>query len=357
MVISYQAILFILLIQEITKCLWKKLNKYNIDFANKVYFKIENKQMKRVFFLIVTYLAFVNISCKESEKRIENIDRQDTITQTGTQNNIETTSLPFGYEAIYKNYQNKKLNTKELLEIENSSKLYDFYNSITTKNNSKSNYRFPIKNSFDFDLGFYKNSDSLKTDNTPYNISIRLPDLNKNKIYIANSTKNKIQNGYSLVNNIDLVIKDSNDKIINSLNISHIYYPEDRDNTFYLGTSKYFYIDKDYIIHLKYFRDNEDVEPTLIGYIKYKIMNNGDIIRYFDKETGHYKSEMEEGEIKNHIKDGIWKEHTGSMQNTYYMKKYNKGILIDDIEVIIEDNSGNKVSTFVNSNTYSTVKN
>lgn len=316
--------------------------------------------MNRISFLIIAYFTLNTISCKENKYKTngENIIiAQDSIVQNN-KNDVEITKLPFGYDGINKHYHSKKLNTKELSELDDSSKLHDYYNLIISKNGSLGDYQFPAKNAFDFDLGYYENIDSLKTDLTDYNVSIRLPNVGNNKVYITNSTKNKLENEYSLINNIDLIIRNPQNKLINSLNISHIYYPQARDNTSYLGTSKYFYIDKDYIIHIKYFRDNEDIESTLIAYIKYKITNTGDIIRYFDQDKGYYKSEIEEGEIIDHLKEGVWKENTSSLIPTYYIKKYSKGILVNNIEVVIAKYEfGKSNPILIDKNTFLPLKN
>lgn len=285
------------------------------------------------------------------------IIERDSTAQNNHKNDLKVSKLPFGYEKIYNDYNDEKLSRQQRYEFESSSELIDFYNSISANNKLISDYNFPLKNAFDFD--FYRNMNLLKTDLNPYNIAIRLPDINKHKVYIANSTKNNKKEGYNLINNIDLITEDRQGNIINSINISHQYYPNANDNTRYFmgAVFKYFYIDSHYIIHIKYFDLFEEYSSEMIAYIKYKITDRGNIVWYFDKIFGYYKSELEEGEVINHLKEGVWREDSSSKQPTYYMKKYKKGFVIDNIEVVTEDKFGNKISTIIDKDTYLPLKN
>ena len=64
----------------------------------------------------------------------------------------------------------------------------------------------------------------------------------------------------------------------------------------------------------------------IFAYVKYKIQKDGTIVRYFEQRNGTYKSEVEEGMIKNHLKEGVWKEAGTYFEKMYYINKYKAGI-------------------------------
>ena len=125
---------------------------------------------------------------------------------------------------------------------------------------------------------------------------------------------------------------------------------------YYGDIDKYFYIDKNYIIHIKYFGVRDDSNSRLLIYKKYKILDNGTIVQYFDKTEGNYESEVEQGEIKNHLKEGIWKEALSNFQTNYVIKKYHQGEVIDNIEIVNIKDDGSKKSFFIDKSTYLPIK-
>ena len=64
----------------------------------------------------------------------------------------------------------------------------------------------------------------------------------------------------------------------------------------------------------------------------YTIIDSGSLAAYFDKSDGAYSSKIEEGYIKNHLKDGKWiekKANFGYVNNeTYGVGNYKNGVQI-----------------------------
>lgn len=67
-----------------------------------------------------------------------------------------------------------------------------------------------------------------------------------------------------------------------------------------------FYIDKNFIISLRDYEFNEDPFRQKPVY-KFQLLSNGTFIRYYD-QNGLYKTDEEQGLIKNHHKEGKWIE-------------------------------------------------
>lgn len=286
----------------------------------------------------VWLLIIVDISCQNASNGIKTNGNPIAFFVPDT---LVTSKLPFGYKQLC----NPKLNMDEI-DYPNS-KLNSYYDSIGAKINNISNFKFPQKNIYDFDLRYIQKKDSISTNLDVYNISKRLPNINGYRVYIANSTKNKKY--YFLDGNIDLILIDKNNLIINSLNISHYEYEDSMKEG---SENKYFYIDENYIIHIKYFNIRLESKPTLLGYIKYKILKNGSITRYFDND-GYYKSLFEKGNVKNHTKDGIWHEYIGGGEIgekdriTVSEVNYKNGIVDGNIKIYSPDtDSGEKTLQF-----------
>ena len=165
-----------------------------------------------------------------------------------------------------------------------------------------------------------------------YVFSNRLPDIGSNRIYLTHSLKNEQEEFKDFIINIDLVVFNQKNTIINSLNLNYF---SSNSGIFSQGDIpvKHFYIDKDYIIHIKYFIYWGENSISTLAYVKYKIQEDGSIIRYFDQKGGAYKSYIEEGTIKNNTKEGKWKEYLGGHDNMYSILNYKNGIVDGKIEI------------------------
>lgn len=313
----------------------------------------------KIRILILLMITILVEGCKKSNENIlitkNNQIKQDKINS----DTIQIHKLPFGNELLVKEFtKNSSLgflndNETNLLEFENS-KFLTFYEKIFRSNVIPFGniYKYSQKNILDFGLNYISPSDSIKTYQGYYSLSNRLPDIGNNKIFIMNSI-NKNKNFHNIDNCIDLIIYNKKGDIINSLNLGFRLYASDNGYYNFFGDiAKYFYIDNNYIIHVKYFMVNNDSNSSLLLHAKYKIHKDGSIVRYFDQENGNYKSEIEEGRIKNNVKDGEWKEALNNFQTNYCLKKYNKGIIIDNIEVVNIDDNKKKSSFFIDKNTY-----
>ena len=74
----------------------------------------------------------------------------------------------------------------------------------------------------------------------------------------------------------------------------------------YGGYNKFFYIDENAIIHIKYFMGDE-IYTHFTRYLKYKISPQGNFIRYY-AQNGMFSSDEERGLVKNHTREGVWIE-------------------------------------------------
>jgi len=122
---------------------------------------------------------------------------------------------------------------------------------------------------------------------------------------------------------LNIVTIDSKGNIIDGINIGY------SKNVFEFSHSgKYYFIDKNRIIHLKSFLSLE-TETLLQRYEKYQILSNGKIVRYFNKDSGKFNNNEEKGNIQNHTKEGKWVETKPNMyieEHTYAEAKYKKGL-------------------------------
>jgi hypothetical protein len=97
--------------------------------------------------------------------------------------------------------------------------------------------------------------------------------------------------------------------------------------------SKYFYMDEDEIIHVKYFHKEEEF-VYFLRYEQYQISPQGKFIRYYDQD-GELKNEEEQGRVKNHTREGKWVEmkpngFTGS--STYLEAEYKEGLPVGEFK-------------------------
>lgn len=308
--------------------------------------------MKNILILIIIFFSF---SCKEKKennqpKEVDKVLKDKSNKNLSASLNFDTikiTALPFGNKMLIDNF--KKIGYKfellgsefKMLEYINDSPFANYYRKKFNKTPFFEFYKFPQKNTIDFGLDYTSPVDSISTYQGYYALIRRLPNVGENKILIFNSLGNNENYSFEdnlLVDNIDLVIVNKKNEIIDNLNLSHRLLFDDDEYENYLGRfSKYFYIDKDYMIHIKYFGDLGDGGIRVFTYIKYIIQEDGTIVRYFDQANGFYKTEAEEGTIKNHLKEGTWKEMATYPEREYYIKDYKAGKIEGNIRLYIQE--------------------
>jgi len=313
--------------------------------------------------ILIFILGFAQACTKNNDKYVG--ENEDKIQQkTSSLDTVEVSKLPFGNELLIKKFINNDelgfLDDSEtqLLEFEDSSFL-SYYENFFKNSSLPFNkfYKYQQKNILDFGLNYIEPLDSINTYKGYYSLTKRLPDIGENNIFIMNSNK---KNGefLNISNCIDLVVYNREKGIINNLNLAFSLSATDqRYYNFFGDIHKYFYIDSDYTIHIKYFAVNNDSNSSLLVYAKYKIQEDGIIVRYFDQENTNYKSEFEEGIIKNHLKEGVWKEALNNTLTNYCIKNYKNGIITGNIEIVNIDDNEKKSSFFIDKNSYLPLKN
>ncbi|WP_312076615.1 hypothetical protein [Chryseobacterium sp.] len=287
--------------------------------------------MKSIHYIFI--LPCLLYSCKQ--KDTTHIDKtNDSLKLSGGEKTVsdsfKTESLPYGnvmliekFSKIGSDFEVSETENK-LLENEDSNFL-SYYEKIF-KNAEKStglSYKFSQKDIIDFGLNFLSPVDSISTYKGNYALSRRLPNIEKNKVLVFNSIENK---GDNISKVIDLVVVNEKNKIVDNINLSRkLLITDEKYENLYGDYFKYFYIDKDYVVHIKYFTGWGDTVTRVFAYVKYKIQKNGNIVRYFDQENGFYKSEVEEGMVKNHLKEGSWKEVSTNFDERFYINEYKEG--------------------------------
>lgn len=304
----------------------------------KIYFK---------YGFCILFCLTILIACRDNQKSIilkkQEIDLNNNKNIDSLSfNKLKILILPVGNVQVIK-YFNKITYNQRISYISDfeGGKLNDLegevVNYLEKKAINVNIFKYPQKNNYDFGRRFIYELDSINTNKDYYLFTNRLPDIGKCKIYLAHSNDSKKESN-DLLRNIDLVILNNENKVINSLNLNYI-----TNSTNYFSESetpfKHFYIDKNYIIHIKYFLDWGEGSTSSLAYVKYKIQEDGSIIRYFDQKEGAYKSYIEEGTIKNNTKEGKWKEYLGGQDNMYAILNYKNGIIDGKIEIFHVDDS------------------
>lgn len=208
-------------------------------------------------------------------------------------------------------------------------------NDIDDKDAINSSYKYSSK--YVFDLHFLHYNDCKREDEYLKFIG-RIQDINGNKILFF-KRKDIIEDEIAISNIIDLVVVDKSGKKIDEVNISSTYTKskiESGDAAF--RYYKKFLIDND-LIKIKYIKTSgEEIESEFFYEIIYKISNLGNIVRLFDKIDGQFSTVFESGQLKNHLKQGVWIESYGvpngndgfNITNTgmYVLIKYVNGVAV-----------------------------
>jgi len=235
---------------------------------------------------IVSYIIYLFIvislflGCKNDTKNI-NISKNDSIAiyhnPNKTIQDTLKTKLPIGKkELLLKNIEHRiAKDSSLLLEI---FKYYDTINGIASPNfpiikNQKLNLFYKPKISDSKEL---KDSFFLKSERgyNFFNLVKELPYYENKTISIFSGKSSNLDYDGNMIftNRKDLVILDNNHNIIDAINI---YY--DYSDGIYAKT-KLFFIDNDYTISIRYYKENEEGESNFSDIKKFKITNEGEIL-------------------------------------------------------------------------------
>lgn len=237
---------------------------------------------------ILKYLLFIILllGCK-------NIKKQESLISEGTKSQVKLDSvykndyvvqdsliskLPIGNQLLLLNELGTK--AKDLKKLEN---LFHHYDSI---NGIPSPYFKPIK--VDKYTAFYKptKADTInvkdifalqsKIDYSYFDLVKVIQSKNSNQLLIFEGRSSIYDYDGNIIhtNRKDLVIVDSEMNIIDELNVYYNY--SDGVN----ARTKLFFIDKNYIISIRYYFENEEGESKFTSIEKFKITNDGKILKY-----------------------------------------------------------------------------
>jgi len=289
----------------------------------------------------IIYLMFVIIVLTSCEKEKKNLalekspvskkEIKDTIVIDELYNkkfdkHLQKLSLPIGNLLVLTEFPDKwdlreedveeKKGKYEIicdsLSFDLSSYMYE--NSLKFDENSLTHLQNPISMCFNYyeDYTNYAYAHKIKKTETIPISEIKNFKDNINLVFTLNVNARYL----------NALTVNSKGSIIDCINIGYT------QNVFEFSYSgKYYFIDKNKIIHLKSFISLE-IEEIRQRYEKYQILSNGKIVRYFDKDSGKYKDKEEEGNIKNHTKDGVWVETKSNMyieEHTYVEAQYKLG--------------------------------
>ncbi|MCF6350372.1 MAG: hypothetical protein L3J23_05005 [Flavobacteriaceae bacterium] len=292
---------------------------------------------------LISIILIIFTSCKEIDNmhskknelnnHIANKDTNISYEKTAFFDTIKQYPLPFGkklvltnfpekweYPSIYEEVDDRRKGKYEIILNSLNSYLDKFMYKTSLKiNKEKYSYNYFI-NSANKYFNYYE-------DYTFYNVRWKIEEvknvsIGKIKNFVKNIeviiTKNSTSSNY-----LNIVTIDSKRNIIDGINIGY------SENVFEFSHSgKYYFIDRNRIIHLKSFLSLE-TETRFQRYEKYQILSTGKIVRYFNKNSGQFSSKEESGNIQNHTKEGIWIETKPNMyveEHTYVKAKYKKGL-------------------------------
>jgi hypothetical protein len=169
------------------------------------------------------------------------------------------------------------------------------------------------------DLNNFLNSNIntiIKHTDNQIDLTGRLPDKYSTKVFLYTG-KNTIAG--MLYVWADLVTIKDNGEILGALNIYNYI------QTSFVAQQKLFYIDENYIIHIKNFLMYED-SGNILESKMYQISSVGKFIRYYDKND-EFINKTENGLVKNNTKEGKWieKRSNGYIDDYTYCELEYKG--------------------------------
>ncbi|MCX8662041.1 toxin-antitoxin system YwqK family antitoxin [Gilliamella sp. B2911] len=208
------------------------------------------------------------------------------------------------YPELYLNPQLTILKDR-FYESEMSNLYYDKLQHFFDKNIKKDNYLSPVSkiniNDKNLNLFLLTSSHTTLKDKPVYNSEYEPYNYSR----------------------MDLITTDST----NTIDKLNVYYSL---SWVINGYRKLFFIDKNNIIHIKYFEEDEE-DTHFIRYEKFQISPEGKFIRYYD-QNGFFQNEEEQGLVENHTREGLWVEKKPNGYYTYlytYLEaNYQKGLPI-----------------------------
>lgn len=294
--------------------------------------------MKKNNSLLISFFILLISSCTNSNQ--PNQEKELIKKEIQIVKNHNSVELPYGNELITSkfpvledgaDYDQEEI---DLLDDE-ESELNQFYSNLFNSKGTSTNYLFETKNTLDYHLQYIENINSKKFNHDTYKIIAELPDKKGFKVYIVCSQKAN-KHLYAIDNIIDLVVV-KNNEIISSQNISMRSTSELGYESYFGDVYKYFFIDKSYTIHLKYFHVRSDQISAAFAHTQFKINAEGKIIPYFDKTTKLQKY-LEEGQMVDNTKSGKWKELFAGFEGEHSRRAtalitYEKGVKLPTVDI------------------------
>ncbi len=279
------------------------------------------------FILTLSFTIFVlgcNLTSK-SNSNLENLSSRanTSYTQQQTESKSKWVNQEIGSQSLLTDFpefwsyrgneseeaDKNKFNLR-LREIEKSNKL-------NKSENISDDISYKGKNHF---VPYYDSFYSLKKEKGLPNFDLIKRFYFNEKTTISIYKKENYNQSSGILQRLDLVIHDGQKGLVDGLNIcligsgdQHAY-----SNNFYINNG---------IIYLRNFYIYEG-ESSSSRIVKYKILNSGNVVPYFEQKEGKFNSKSEKGEIKNNTKTGDWIEIKYNRflgENTYLMAKYKEG--------------------------------
>ncbi|MGY3793358.1 hypothetical protein [Aquimarina sp. 433] len=251
-------------------------------------------------YIIIFSVVIISLGCAITSKSDindlnSNVNNSSTEQQTSSESKwidqeigskLLLTNFPEFWS--YSNSESQDKNKYNLLleEIEKS-------NQINKSESNLNNFMYETKNYF---IPFYDSFYSPEKEK-------ELPDFDliksfkfNQKIIISIYKKENYSQSHGILKRLDLVVHDNNKELVDGLNICLVGSGDQ-----YAYTNN-FYI-KDGIINLRnfYIYDGESSSSEIF---KYRVLDSGSIVPYFEQKEGEFTSKSEKGELKNNTKTG-----------------------------------------------------
>jgi hypothetical protein len=247
------------------------------------------------FFFIITFFFSAKVngqSINETNEIIELINKNPQI------------KLPYGEKYLFTKFPKswKKLEHKNTYDSLYNKFHYNAYQDIEDKNRKTFSVKYYENIPF-LDPSFFI-SDSVKK----FNKKIEFKNLKiiSNEKYSIFSI---IYQGDIDCDDCEYIVHQTQNILIsignNNIVIDKLIISEIIGNDLGLSSS-FFLIDKNKIIHIKYF-ESDELDVDFVKYEKFQINKNGKFIRYYEK-NGNFKNSEEKGFVKNNKREGKWIE-------------------------------------------------
>ncbi|HCN51470.1 MAG TPA: hypothetical protein DIT10_20690 [Chryseobacterium sp.] len=252
--------------------------------------------MPKINIASFTFLFFL-FSCysrAQTENKIISTEARSTDQESVLFNTSKTDciNLPFGYSDLSKQ---RATADAVLPVIQDENKLKEI-NSLQFEKSIQKDW-VSLSEEYDVFLPFNKN---INEKHNPIKIATKFLCDGKYSLYFM-AVYNTVRYADPFIEKIYLIsIKDNK-----PVDMKRIYLHHEGE----MGWANYtlFNIDKNYIISLQDYEFSES-PFTLKPLQKYQLLPSGKFARYIDKE-GLYKSDEEQGMVKNHKKEGKWIEY------------------------------------------------